>query len=198
VGKFVIFEGINGCGKTSIIKELKSRVEGAIDWKFPSMGVVGQLLRHHLTGTTPALPSSALLPLFLSDILMDVPRLETSKATHDILCDRYAISTLVYQQDEGWTIHELAQIFQLVGARLPEPDAIVFLDVEPEVAYERCMKRGDPRATPPTVDRLTIYQERYRQILDALSATIGDKIIAVDNTASVEETADVIVKRLGW
>jgi dTMP kinase len=60
-----------------------------------------------------------------------------------ILCDRYMLSSLVYQGLAGGplTIEEVAQING--GAR--QPDLTIFLDASPDTAYARIGSRGGPR-----------------------------------------------------
>lgn len=141
-GDFVVFEGIDGSGKSTIIDMLETEIEDAVITREPSDGYYGKLLRDVLQDCSS--PSNTLgdFFMFMADRSHHVenvirPALEEGKT---VICDRYIGSTVAYQDiavrknvgispeeymgyiGEGWMI---------------EPDIEIFLDIPVEQAIER-------------------------------------------------------------
>jgi len=134
---FIVFEGIDGSGKTSQVKKLGKYLSKEYDvvlTKEPTAGVIGKLIKNILAGKEQVDPKTLAL-LFTADRYEHlkneiIPALNEEKI---VICDRYYYSTLVYQMaqgvDETW-IKELNK-YALV------PNVTFFLDIQPDIALER-------------------------------------------------------------
>ena len=105
-GRFIVFEGLDGSGKTTAMEGLAARLKAENpDRKIymtrePSDASVGKLIRQALTHQIVLQPKTFTL-LFAADryehVVNEVlPALERGE---DVFCDRYFFSNLAYQGD---------------------------------------------------------------------------------------------------
>ncbi len=154
-GRFIVFEGLDGSGKSTHISMLAKRLkaEGIPVWctAEPTSTVTGGIIREALSGDAPR-TTEELAALFFADRVAHNthPAQGIRKHLADgeiVLCDRYYYSSLAYQgpgTDPDW-------VFSL-NCRCPyirKPDLCIFLDVD----YRRCKERLDRGR-----DRLEIYE----------------------------------------
>jgi dTMP kinase len=103
-GKFIVFEGLDGSGKTTQLKLLSKRLEersgegSVFVTREPSDNPVGSLIRSALRGEI-SLEAGTIALLFAADRCEHlageiIPNLERGRA---VLCDRFYLSNLAYQ-----------------------------------------------------------------------------------------------------
>jgi dTMP kinase len=183
-GKFIVIEGIDGAGTTTQSKRLVSAIQGSLGvdsviWtNEPSRGPVGQFIRAFLKhdiqdedGEEEWGPSSMTMAhLFTADRL-DHTRFEIMPALvkgQHVICDRYYYSTLGYQAlTMGVPVgNAFRSLMPLVNSCL-EPDLVIVLTVDPEVAARRCSKRKGRREVFE-VDELQQRLHRFYRMLPVL------------------------------
>ena len=150
-GKFIVFEGLDGSGKSTHLKRLEARLRGQGRQVFrtaePTDGEVGRRIRAALSGEKPC-STAELAALFLADRIAHNEEIrEKLNAGVDVICDRYFYSSLAYQgplTDPDW----VADMNRRCPA-IEKPDLCVFLDVD----YRRCKQRLDAGR-----DKLEIYE----------------------------------------
>lgn len=143
-GIFIVIEGVDGSGKSTQAARLA-------DWLADSTGkkVVRTAepfsLRDLILSRKDLSPLSELL-LFLADRSEHVEKvIKPALNAGDILiCERYNDSTLAYQVG-GHKINHSQAIALIDSCRFPEPDAKIFLDLSPELAFERVKTRNKQR-----------------------------------------------------
>ena len=141
VGKLVVVEGIDGAGKTTIMRFLKDELERmgyeAVLLREPSDSPWGQKLR----SSKSRLPPEEELELFILDRKYDVEHniVPAMLAGKIVIIDRYYHSTMAYQGALGRDIEMIKKLNEEVAIK---PDLTVILDISPEVAVERAAKRG--------------------------------------------------------
>src|ERR1700694_1986424 len=103
VGRFIVFEGMDGSGTTSqigrVMRPLRLLDLPAHQTAEPSGGPVGRFLRHLLSGAAAPVDPEAMALLFAADRRDHLSREVLpylSRGVH-VLCDRYLLSSLVYQ-----------------------------------------------------------------------------------------------------
>ena len=149
-GRFLVLEGIDGCGKTTQLKALADWLPisglmpaGAqlITTREPGGTALGQALRqlllHPPEEQAPA--TRAELLLYAADRAQHVQtRLEPALAAGDwVLSDRYCGSTAAYQgYGRGLDLDLITQLEQLATAGL-QPDLCLWLELSPEMAAQR-------------------------------------------------------------
>ena len=141
-GLFIVFEGADGCGKSTQASRLASWLENATGKK--TVRTAEPFILRELILGRKDLSVLAELLLFLADRAEHVnkvirPNLE---AGNNVICERYNDSTLAYQS--GGHEIEISQVKNLINAcEFPEPDAKIFLDIAPETAFERVRARNN-------------------------------------------------------
>lgn len=201
-GKFIVFEGIDGAGKTTQLALLQSRLEEkgipAVTTAEPTDHPEGKLLRRALAGefrTTPA----ELAALFTADRIAhnNDPVNGIRKLLEDgktVLSDRYYYSTLAYQgalTDPDWALS-----LNLGCPDILRPDLCVFLDLLPEESMERIRRGRNTREIFETEEQLTRIRESFRSVFDRL-VPLGDRIVVIHASGTPEEIADRIWEEVG-
>ncbi|HOP62207.1 MAG TPA: dTMP kinase [Spirochaetota bacterium] len=142
---FIVFEGIDGSGKSTQCKMLHEYISGkGINAKLlaePTSGKWGTELRAMLKSGSPP-PVEKQIELFIKDRVDDcekniTPAME-SGAT--IVMDRYFYSNAAYQGMGGITSSEI--INRNLHEGFPLPHRVYFIDISPETAMKRIEKRN--------------------------------------------------------
>jgi dTMP kinase len=151
-GRFISFEGIEGCGKTTQIALLseylkKHGIPHTIT-REPGGTAVGEGIRKILlTSETIHLTTASELLLFYASRSQNIqekirPALDRGEV---VICDRYYHASMAYQgYGRGIPLDFIQKLTDLVchGFR---PDATFLLDIEPEVGLARARARNHTR-----------------------------------------------------
>jgi dTMP kinase len=151
-GKFISFEGIEGCGKTTQIALLsdylkKHSIPHTIT-REPGGTAVGEGIRKILlTSETIHLTSATELLLFYASRSQNIqemikPALERGEM---VICDRYYHASMAYQgYGRGIPLEFIHKLTNLVCYPY-RPDMTMLLDIEPEVGLARARARNHTR-----------------------------------------------------
>jgi len=143
-GKFIVFEGLDGSGKTTQLKALHSYLTKEKQMKCktdfePSDNLLGALARAAIKKRV-SFESQTMALLFAADryehVTSDIiPHLDSG--IH-VLCDRYVLSNLAYQ---GLSL-SFDDIFEYnkAAVSLLFPDLTIFIDTDPQETAERIDK----------------------------------------------------------
>jgi dTMP kinase len=144
---FLVFEGIDGAGKSSqvarLVEALEARgrvVERLVE---PTDGPHGSELRHRARHGPP-LSAQEELDLFLVDRRQNVAEgiLPALAAGRDVVQDRSYFSTAAYQATRPELGLSPAEIVALHQEWVPMPDLVLFLDLPVDVGLARVQRRG--------------------------------------------------------
>ena len=151
-GRFVSFEGIEGCGKTTQIgllaEHLQRREIPFTVTREPGGTAVGEGIRRILLHSeTIHLTAASELLLFYASRSQNItekiiPALERGEM---IVCDRFYDASMAYQgYGRGIPIDFIEKVTDLVcnGHR---PQQTILLDIEPEVGLRRARRRNSSR-----------------------------------------------------
>ena len=181
---FIVLEGIDGTGKTTIIKklaeELKSQGYEIFTTQEPTRTWVGNDVRRAIeeekNGFTQAL-------LFFADRAEHVEKLKTN-SNKIILCDRFVYSTYAYQGAQLESIMGLENaLLWLESVYEPmrfDPDAVFLITVDPNEGLRRIYGR-EKKEKFEKVEFLRRVQEIYMSIAKKHS------FIVVDGNKSFED-----------
>ena len=196
-GKLIVFEGVEGCGKTTQIQLCSQWLESlnisVVLTREPGGTELGKDLRRLLLEKSPNKPVGEVteLLLYAADRAQHIeeelkPNLATGKY---ILCDRYTDSTIAYQgYGRGLNMSIINQLNQIATGGL-ESDLTIWLDVDVEVGLSR--KRG--QATLDRIEQETIaFHRRVQQGYTELAGSYPSRIMRVDGTSS----QDIIQKSI--
>lgn len=143
-GLFILFEGIDGAGKTTQARRLEDRLRGAgrdaLYLKEPTNGPWGQKIRQIATHGREGVTRDEELSYFINDREEDskqniIPALTAGKI---VVMDRYIPSNMAYQGALGFDVKVIAE----KNRHFPQPDIIFFLDIKPEEGLKRVEERG--------------------------------------------------------
>jgi len=142
-GLFVVFEGIDGSGKSSCmasVAEALGKKKKVVVTAEPTKGEIGMLLR----SSDDILPETEAL-LFTADRAEHT--IEIKKWTDEgkiVLCDRYYASTAAYQSAKlnGRSV-PMQWLMQMNNKVIIQPDMTFLFDIDPETGLERIESRGE-------------------------------------------------------
>lgn len=198
-GRFIVFEGIDGAGKTTHIPLLAEHLRGqgrrvAVTAE-PTDGETGKMLRRALSGAIPSTPCELAALFVLDRIRHNVAPggIEALLAAgEDVICDRYYYSTLAYQGSET-DLKWLAEM-NLSCPAIRHPDLCIFLDLTPEESLARIAERGEEREIYETREKLAAVRSKFYQVFDLLQNR--DRIAIVSASGSIPETQVLIRKAI--
>lgn len=203
--RFITFEGLDGCGKSTQLERaaahLASRGRQYLVTHEPGGTPLGERLRaafldpdrKGLDGTVEALVVFASRRQHLLEVIE--PALERGL---DVLCDRFTDSTIAYQgagRGVPWGVLEsLDEI--ATGSR--RPDLTLLLDLPVETARRRSTggERG-ASGTPDRLDRESLeFYERVREGYLDIARREPERVRRIDATGGVEEISAVVTRML--
>ena len=205
-GKFITFEGGEGCGKSTQIKRLKEALEKegveVLLTREPGGTWLSEEIRHLIKDQETDAPCDrSELLLFLAaraQLVKNVirPALETGKW---VLSDRFSDSTLAYQgYGRGLPLDDLRQMNDFACEGL-KPDLTLLLDVDSEVA--RARMRSREAATDTTADRIERAGDEFHARLRAgfaeLAKSEPDRIVTIDANGTQDEVWELVWKSMG-
>ena len=202
-GRFITFEGGEGCGKSTQSKRLAEAVRASgvevVMTREPGGTRLAELIRGLLKDEREDPPCDrAELLLFLAaraQLVRNVirPALESGKW---VVSDRFSDSTLAYQgYGRGLPLDVIrtANDFACDGLA---PDLTILMDVSPETSHARRRKRE--RATNASADRIeregAEFHARIRRGFDELAAAEPSRIVKIDANGSPDDVWEEIWK----
>lgn len=139
MSKFIVFEGIDGSGKSTLTEELKKSIELLYVTCEPTDSEIGLLARK--VAYQESSPYHELF-LYLADRAEHTVRIkEKMDSGYTVLCDRYWGSTAAYQ-----AAHGVIDMRYLVEIQMPfvlEADVTILFDLPVEDALKRISGRDD-------------------------------------------------------
>jgi len=197
VGKFIVFEGIDGAGKSTQAKLLgkwfEERGYEVVLTKEPTDTAFGKLIRKLvLTGGREGIIDGARISheaealLFAADRAEHVhklikPALEGGKV---VISDRYFYSSLAYQWARGLDLDWLIDLNRFAI----KPDLVILLDLP----VKESMKRIGSRSIKTEFDKIVELQKKVRENYLKLAERFPEMKI-VNALASVEDIHNDIV-----
>lgn len=197
---FIVIEGLDGSGKTSVSKVLanllnalnKDCVKLTYEPHNPSCAgtFIRQILTKEITHFDPHF-----LPLAFATNRLDhchrviKPWLEASDS-HIVLCDRYYLSSLVYQSDDHYSFDDIMKINEFAK----KPDIIFFINVDNKTCYERMKIRNQPEELFET--NLSETRQKYFEAITYLRDTRAENIVEIDGRGTIEDVADKLVNEI--
>ncbi|MGM9891904.1 dTMP kinase [Limosilactobacillus sp.] len=188
VGKFISFEGPDGAGKTSVLRQIKADLENELGTeqvmytREPGGNHISEQIRQVLfnpentdmDGRTEALLfAAARRQHIVSEI---VPALRAGQV---ILCDRYVDSSIAYQgagrqlgEDAIWQMNQFA-----IDGLLPQ--LTVYLDIESEIGLRRIAEHRADQVNRLDKEKLSFHRT-VRQAYLRLYHRYPERIKLVD------------------
>ena len=192
-GKFIVFEGIDGCGKTTQLKRLKYRMMSqgihCIDTYEPSDFLVGTLARDTVKGGVVLEPETLAL-LFAADRFDHTTRriIPSLRRGISVLCDRYYYSNMAYQG----LLFGHARIMEINSDTMKKirPDLVLFLDVPPEECAKR---RAQNRFKDELFDDLETQRKVRESYFKAMHLLGPDENIEVISSSAGPDDVSALI-----
>lgn len=195
-GRFITFEGGEGCGKSTQVRRLgealRRRGIEVLLTREPGGTPLSEAIRGLLKDPSGDAPCDvAELLLFLAaraQLVRDVIRPALDAGTW-VLSDRFSDSTVAYQgYGRGLPLDEVRRANDFACGGL-SPDLTLLLDVSPETALAR--RRRREADTNTAADRIELagdgFHARLRAGFAALAAAEPDRIRTIDANGGVDD-----------
>ena len=196
-GKFIVFEGIDGAGKTTQVNILADRLraEGkkVVITAEPTGFEGGRRLREALSGKIKK-SECEMAVMFVADrIEHNIHSEEGINSLVErgayVICDRYYYSTLAYQGQS--TDYEWVKKMNLSCPEIRRPDLCIYLDLTPEQSLERISRGRESVEIYENLETLTKVRNTFLSVIDDLAAE-GDRIERINAYGTVEEIAEKV------
>lgn len=199
-GKFIVLDGIDGCGKTtqlSLIENFfkeKGFGERVLVTAEPTKGVFGKQIREVLAKEEDAFKGARLcLDLFVKDRKEHLekellPALEQGKI---VLCDRYKYASIAYQHAQGIPLNEVID----ANKGFPVPDLVLILDLPVETGLQRVHKDSSRNVIEKFEKKE--YLTKVRGCFNQMKKLFPDEnIVVIDAAGNPDQVFGQIKKEL--
>ncbi len=197
---FIVFEGIDGCGKTTQLKLtskfLKEKYPNykIVVTKEPTDSIIGSLIKNIINNNIN-IDQLAMQLLFTADRAEHVAEIRKMLDKNAIvLCDRYMFSTFSYGASKMLDVEFLKQ----ANRKFPIPDMTFIFDVDPKEAIGRILKRSNNVSENKMYEKLDILNAARQEFLKMKEQFSNYYIIKGDNSIDKinKEVISIIEKKL--
>lgn len=215
-GRFIVFEGVEGAGKSTqlnrlqrwltesdwvkvLSKDLKSGTPPIWVTREPGGTILGKQLRQLLLDSAltaaEGLPDVTELLLYAADRAQHVhaallPALANGTL---VLCDRYTDSTIAYQGHGRGLELSLIQQLNVIATGGLSSDLTLWLDLEVNEGLSRARSRQQDSTALQGMDRMEAtelsFHERVQQGFAALAQAEPQRIVRVEASGSEDQVA---------
>jgi len=186
-GILIVFEGIDGSGKSTQIQILKKILENkgldVVTFQEPSQSPWGKKIKEKAAFSDSLSPEEE-LALFVKDRRDNVqknlrPALTKNKI---VLLDRYYFSTMAYQGAKGIDVERIRGLNEQFAVR---PDLVFILDVDAERGLNRIQDRKDK-------DLLFERHDFLIEVRKIFTSFQGENIFHINSDNTPEKISDQI------
>ena len=199
-GKFISFEGIDGCGKSTQARILSTELNACgnkiLLTREPGGSKGAEEIRNLLlTGNTDRWSAETEILLFTAARRDHLERtiLPALQSGTTVICDRFSDSTRVYQGVTRGDLRDLVD--RLDDAMIPrQPDITFLIDLDPNIGLTRALERSNTEAR---FEEFGLeMQIKLREGFLTLANEFPKRIIVVDGNRSEAEVSENISKIL--
>jgi dTMP kinase len=193
MARLIVFEGIDGSGKTCLSKLFHSHLQqGGIPalWlREPTDSPLGEKIRR-LAQDQEAISIQEELELFIQDRRWDVEAniLPALRSGQTVVMDRYYYSNACYQGARGL---DMEAILGTNRSFAPEPDIVFIIDVDVERALERISRARQGMA------KLFEKKDFLEKVRGNYLALSGSNLVRIDGNPGLETVMNDVLARFG-
>lgn len=199
-GKFIVFEGPDGCGKTTqvnrLVETLRSKGIRAFATRDLGGTEVGAKMREVFLTTKGHFSAKAQILMILAARAQHVeevilPRLEKGDV---VVCDRFTATSMAFQGYMENLGVDLIEELSLWASDSLTPDVTIFMDNHHDTAHKWMSERGE-------LDRMESLDPEYKELIRAGFDMVFKKIpvnkrIKVPTGKNIEDTSAYINQKL--
>jgi dTMP kinase len=203
VGKLIVYEGIDGCGKDTQINLMNNKLKelgyDTIVLSNVSESPIGKTIREILSNKEYYISSMQMACLFLSELfIVDKQIKEHLDNGKTVIMSRWFYSTLAYAGDK---LADYLTIKDISTRLICKPNYLIYLNIDPDISMERITKRDSTTDKKlelyENTTRLTRIHKKYESVLDMISFEMKHTtIIKVDASKNIEDVFNDIYIRL--
>lgn len=196
---FITFEGVEGCGKSSILskvyeelkkegfKILKTREPGGVKISEDIRNILLDKENTVIDKRTEALLFAASRRQHLVEKIW--PALKKGEI---ILCDRFVDSSLAYQgAGDAIGVDEVLKI-NTFAIEKTFPDLTILFDIDPRIGLDRITKNANREINRLDVQKIEFYDTIRKCYLD-LSKKYASRFVIIDASKSFEEVYEEVL-----
>lgn len=200
MSKFITFEGGEGSGKSTVLKEITARLEKegykVVTTREPGGTPIAEEIRNvildkentKMDPRTEALLYAASRRQHLVEKIW--PALKRGEV---VLCDRYLDSSLAYQGGaRGLGIEEVLSI-NMFATEGSFPDLTILFDLEPEEGLKRIEKNKGREVNRLDLEKLE-FHKRVRDNFHYLAKKYATRYVVIDASKPLDEVIDEVYK----
>lgn len=190
-GRLVVFEGIDGAGKSTqaraLIRKLRARGRAVSSFREPSRGRYGRAIRA-AARTAGSLTPEEELDLFVKDRRENVERnlIPALRAGRIVVLDRYYFSTMAYQGAKGIDPGRIRRVNEKFA---PKPDLVIVLDMDATGGLARIAGRKSR-------DLLFEREDYLRRVRRLFNGFKGRRIVHLDGRRDKRDLGREILARV--
>ena len=195
-GKFIVFEGIDGCGKDTQIKLLKEQLENngkeVVLYSNIDHGPLKDVCRSLLEPGNPNFVSSYHLSiLVLTNMVITHKHIKDDLlAGKTVLCSRWYLSSLAYGGRKSDIEYDTIKSY--IKTLNIDPDLFVYISTDPNIALSRITSRDETNERYDTIDKLNNIRNCYSK---AISEQLSPSVI-VDGNGPINDVFQEILSYL--
>ena len=194
---FIVFEGLDGAGTTTQIKNLARYYEFNKRPYYitnePTSNPIGTLIRDVLQKKVSTTPE-ALALLYAADRHdhLYIPAYGIERMTEEgrvVMTDRYFYSSIAYQ-----SVQCNPDFVRTINSAFPSPEFIIFIDTPVEECMSRIEKRGGVKELFDRAEFLSSVRKNYLKEFENLPS--GVNLMIIDGSESIDTVEKEIRKYL--
>jgi len=210
MGRLIVFEGINGAGKDTLITSVGTAIRNQ-----DSLGTVTMTGEpwpyegwEHIFDQHPSFPANTILDdldntgkamLYCANRMHHIQKcIKPSLEQFDwVLCSRWTASTLIYQWEPSDEAEDLLAMLSVASRLDLSPDHFFWINTPPEVAAERMNQRGEI-VESEDIDRLKFLHSLYEDFFGkVLPVTTTNRMVSIlDGTKSIPDLTTEVIEVL--
>ena len=202
-GYFVSFEGPDGAGKSTVLKEVLAEIGSKLKPQYlvtrePGGSKIAEKIRdiildpanEEMDAKTEALLYAASRSQHVEEIIR--PALKAGKV---VFSDRFVDSSLAYQgEGRDLGIEEVKQINDFATGKL-DPDLTFFLDVAPEIGLSRIEKLRPGHEDRLEQETLAFHKKVYAGFLK-IKQMYPERFVTIDATQPIDQVVKQVIATL--
>ncbi len=180
-GLFVVFEGIDGTGKSTqlllLAEKLRQLGYAVVATCEPTNGPYGRMIRE-LFVDRDTVSREEELELFIADRKQHVQEVITPALSEGsaVICDRYYLSTIAYQGANGMD----PELILEKNENFPIPDLAIILEIEPAQGIHRIQNQRNEH--PNTFEK----EANLQKVAKIFASMQQDYIMRINGSDSIE------------
>ena len=194
--KYIVFEGIDGAGKSTLINQLKLRMQRKAYPTYttfePTSSPIGSMIRNILGGRLE-MSEQTIAALFVADRLDHLQNsvngilTKINSGVH-VLGDRYYLSSYAYHVPHvslDWVIEANS-----VCAHILRPDITFFIDISIDESLHRIAKNRQETDLYETRERITKTMKNYLDAIERVKDV--ENIVVIDGEQAPEQVMEEV------